>query len=164
MTLESVDRLKAFETSSLSSHPGDQVHAELWGWFQIYCLFFLFVFRSSLDEYCPAEQVDSVQSRVLTLLESHYGPLDIQRDYEHTSTEAQDCQAKASWHAHTQRQEHEYTNVTAKCFHVVCSDYCVTCLKFQLSIEEPDGGTMTCDYTVYLPLCHYCPNTIKSTS
>ncbi|KAM7378722.1 hypothetical protein PAMP_004326 [Pampus punctatissimus] len=52
--------------------------------------------RSSLDEYCPAEQVDSVQSRVLALLESMYGSLDIQKDYENTSTETQDCQPQAS--------------------------------------------------------------------
>ncbi|CAK6969378.1 UPF0489 protein C5orf22 homolog [Scomber scombrus] len=52
--------------------------------------------RSSLDEYCPAEQVDSVQNRVLAVLESLYGPLDIQKDYESTSTETQNCQPQAS--------------------------------------------------------------------
>lgn len=54
------------------------------------------VSRSSLDEYCPAEQVDSVQSRVLAVLESLYGPLDVQKDYESTSTETQNCQPQAS--------------------------------------------------------------------
>ncbi|XP_054624755.1 UPF0489 protein C5orf22 homolog [Dunckerocampus dactyliophorus] len=43
--------------------------------------------RSSLDEYCPAEQVDSVQGRVLAVLEKQYGSLDIQKDYENTNTE-----------------------------------------------------------------------------
>uniref|UniRef100_A0A3Q2Y7E4 Chromosome 5 open reading frame 22 n=1 Tax=Hippocampus comes TaxID=109280 RepID=A0A3Q2Y7E4_HIPCM len=43
--------------------------------------------RSSLDEYCPVEQVDSVQSRVLAVLEKLYGPLDIQKDYENPNTE-----------------------------------------------------------------------------
>ncbi|CAJ1087332.1 UPF0489 protein C5orf22 homolog [Xyrichtys novacula] len=52
--------------------------------------------RSSLDEYCPVEQVDSVQSRVLALLESLYGQLDLHKDYEHSSTETQACQAQAS--------------------------------------------------------------------
>uniref|UniRef100_A0A674PRA1 Chromosome 5 open reading frame 22 n=1 Tax=Takifugu rubripes TaxID=31033 RepID=A0A674PRA1_TAKRU len=33
--------------------------------------------RSSLDEYCPVEQVDSIQSRVLVLLESLYGSLNL---------------------------------------------------------------------------------------
>ncbi|XP_019734660.1 UPF0489 protein C5orf22 homolog [Hippocampus comes] len=45
--------------------------------------------RSSLDEYCPVEQVDSVQSRVLAVLEKLYGPLDIQKDYENPNTEVQ---------------------------------------------------------------------------
>ncbi|KAM9350237.1 UPF0489 protein C5orf22 homolog [Symphorus nematophorus] len=47
--------------------------------------------RSSLDEYCPVEQVDSVQSRVLAVLESLYGPLDLHKDYENSSTETQNC-------------------------------------------------------------------------
>lgn len=45
------------------------------------------VFRSSLDEYCPVEQVDSVQTRVLAVLESLYGPLDLHKDFENNSTE-----------------------------------------------------------------------------
>ncbi|XP_074543999.1 UPF0489 protein C5orf22 homolog [Halichoeres trimaculatus] len=52
--------------------------------------------RSSLDEYCPVEQVDAVQSRVLAVLRSLYGPLDLHKDYEHSSTEAQACQPQAS--------------------------------------------------------------------
>lgn len=52
--------------------------------------------RSSLDEYCPVEQVDSVQSRVLAVLEAQYGALDIHKDYENSSTETQDCQPQAS--------------------------------------------------------------------
>ncbi|XP_022617541.1 UPF0489 protein C5orf22 homolog isoform X2 [Seriola dumerili] len=52
--------------------------------------------RSSLDEYCPVEQVDSVQSRVLAVLEALYGPLDLHKDYENSSTETLDCQPQAS--------------------------------------------------------------------
>ncbi|XP_068605165.1 UPF0489 protein C5orf22 homolog [Brachionichthys hirsutus] len=52
--------------------------------------------RSSLDEYCPAEQVDSVQSRVLAVLERLYGPLDLHKDYESSGTETPDCQPQAS--------------------------------------------------------------------
>lgn len=40
------------------------------------------VSRSSLDEYCPLEQVDWVQGKVLEVLEELYGPLDIHKDYE----------------------------------------------------------------------------------
>ncbi|XP_069578493.1 UPF0489 protein C5orf22 homolog [Brachyistius frenatus] len=54
------------------------------------------VSRSSLDEYCPLEQVDSVQSRVLVVLEGLYGDLDLHRDYETSSTETQDGQTQAS--------------------------------------------------------------------
>ncbi|XP_029310135.1 UPF0489 protein C5orf22 homolog [Cottoperca gobio] len=52
--------------------------------------------RSSLDEYCPVEQVDSVQSRVLAVLESLYGLLDLHKNYENSSTDTQDCQPQAS--------------------------------------------------------------------
>ncbi|KAG7455062.1 hypothetical protein MATL_G00252470 [Megalops atlanticus] len=38
--------------------------------------------RSSLDEYCPAEQVDSIQDQVLVVLETLYGSLDVHREYE----------------------------------------------------------------------------------
>ncbi|XP_038154627.1 UPF0489 protein C5orf22 homolog isoform X1 [Cyprinodon tularosa] len=51
--------------------------------------------RSSLDEYCPAEQVDSVQERVLAVLEGLYGDLDVQKDYE-SSEDAEDCQPRTS--------------------------------------------------------------------
>lgn len=44
--------------------------------------------RSSLDEYCPSEQVDSVQSRVLAVLEDLYGELDLHKDYESSRTDA----------------------------------------------------------------------------
>ncbi|XP_073348076.1 UPF0489 protein C5orf22 homolog [Pagrus major] len=52
--------------------------------------------RSSLDEYCPVEQVDSVQTRVLAVLESLYGPLDLHKDFENSSTETRGCQPQAS--------------------------------------------------------------------
>ncbi|KAF7645434.1 hypothetical protein LDENG_00204600 [Lucifuga dentata] len=48
--------------------------------------------RSSLDEYCPAEQVDSIQSRTLALLENLYGPLNLHKDYDQPSTQMQACQ------------------------------------------------------------------------
>nr|XP_023671911.1 UPF0489 protein C5orf22 homolog isoform X1 [Paramormyrops kingsleyae] len=38
--------------------------------------------RSSLDEYCPIVQVDSIQQGVLEALEELYGPLDVHREYE----------------------------------------------------------------------------------
>uniref|UniRef100_A0A8C9WD79 Chromosome 5 open reading frame 22 n=1 Tax=Scleropages formosus TaxID=113540 RepID=A0A8C9WD79_SCLFO len=38
--------------------------------------------RSSLDEYCPAAQVDSIQAQLLLILESLYSSLDIHREYE----------------------------------------------------------------------------------
>uniref|UniRef100_A0A1A7XN88 Chromosome 5 open reading frame 22 n=1 Tax=Iconisemion striatum TaxID=60296 RepID=A0A1A7XN88_9TELE len=50
--------------------------------------------RSSLDEYCPAEQVDSVQSRVLAVLEGLYGPLSVYEDYNINSKETLDPQTK----------------------------------------------------------------------
>nr|XP_020469035.1 UPF0489 protein C5orf22 homolog isoform X3 [Monopterus albus] len=53
------------------------------------------VSRSSLDEYCPVEQVDSVQSKVLAVLESLYGALDLHKDYENSSTETLDCHPQA---------------------------------------------------------------------
>ncbi|XP_023833546.1 UPF0489 protein C5orf22 homolog [Salvelinus sp. IW2-2015] len=42
------------------------------------------VSRSSLDEYCPTEQVNSIQSRILAVLESLYGSLDVHKEYEMT--------------------------------------------------------------------------------
>ncbi|XP_031419066.1 UPF0489 protein C5orf22 homolog [Clupea harengus] len=38
--------------------------------------------RSSLDEYCPVDQVDSIQSRMLDILEKLYGSLAVCKDYE----------------------------------------------------------------------------------
>lgn len=43
--------------------------------------------RSSLDEYCPAEQVDSIQNSVLNILESLFGCLDVHREYESIPSE-----------------------------------------------------------------------------
>ncbi|XP_078284262.1 UPF0489 protein C5orf22 homolog isoform X2 [Rhinoraja longicauda] len=37
--------------------------------------------RSSLDEYCPSEQVDSIQERMLKELRSIYGSLDVHLEY-----------------------------------------------------------------------------------
>ncbi|XP_049717727.1 UPF0489 protein C5orf22 homolog isoform X4 [Elephas maximus indicus] len=37
--------------------------------------------RSSLDDYCPSEQVDTIQEKVLTVLRSLYGTLDIHLAY-----------------------------------------------------------------------------------
>ncbi|NXN15864.1 CE022 protein, partial [Indicator maculatus] len=39
------------------------------------------VARSSLDDYCPSEQVDIIQEKVLNLLGSVYGTLDVHLDY-----------------------------------------------------------------------------------
>ncbi|XP_050952743.1 UPF0489 protein C5orf22 homolog [Labeo rohita] len=44
--------------------------------------------RSSLDEYCPAEQVDSIQNSVLNILESLFGCLDVHREYESIASES----------------------------------------------------------------------------
>ncbi|KFV41315.1 UPF0489 protein C5orf22, partial [Gavia stellata] len=44
------------------------------------------VARSSLDEYCPSEQVDIIQAKVLNLLGSVYGTLDVHLDYSSTSS------------------------------------------------------------------------------
>lgn len=44
--------------------------------------------RSSLDEYCPAEQVDSIQTSVLNILESLFGCLDVHREYESIPSES----------------------------------------------------------------------------
>lgn len=38
-------------------------------------------FRSSLDDYCPSEQVDTIQEKVLSVLRSLYGTLDIHLEY-----------------------------------------------------------------------------------
>ncbi|NXP23999.1 CE022 protein, partial [Scytalopus superciliaris] len=44
------------------------------------------VARSSLDDYCPSEQVDMIQEKVLNLLGSVYGSLDVHLDYSSTSS------------------------------------------------------------------------------
>ncbi|KAI7809579.1 UPF0489 protein C5orf22 homolog [Triplophysa rosa] len=44
--------------------------------------------RSSLDEYCPAEQVDSIQNGVLNVLQSLFGCLDIHREYQSIPAES----------------------------------------------------------------------------
>ncbi|XP_016129295.1 UPF0489 protein C5orf22 homolog [Sinocyclocheilus grahami] len=44
--------------------------------------------RSSLDEYCPAEQVDSIQNSVLNILETLFGCLDVHREYESIPSES----------------------------------------------------------------------------
>ncbi|RLW04508.1 hypothetical protein DV515_00005735 [Chloebia gouldiae] len=44
------------------------------------------VARSSLDDYCPSEQVDIIQEKVLDLLHSVYGSLDVHLDYSSTSS------------------------------------------------------------------------------
>uniref|UniRef100_A0A4W4DN40 CE022 n=1 Tax=Electrophorus electricus TaxID=8005 RepID=A0A4W4DN40_ELEEL len=43
--------------------------------------------RSSLDEYCPAEQVNSIQNNVLDILENLFGSLDVHKEYESPSAE-----------------------------------------------------------------------------
>ncbi|XP_074432246.1 UPF0489 protein C5orf22 homolog isoform X3 [Larus michahellis] len=44
------------------------------------------VARSSLDDYCPSEQVDIIQEKVLNLLGSVYGTLDVHLDYSSTAS------------------------------------------------------------------------------
>ncbi|XP_075600985.1 UPF0489 protein C5orf22 homolog isoform X2 [Balearica regulorum gibbericeps] len=44
------------------------------------------VARSSLDDYCPSEQVDIIQEKVLNLLGSVYGTLDVHLNYSSTSS------------------------------------------------------------------------------
>ncbi|NXK95281.1 CE022 protein, partial [Formicarius rufipectus] len=44
------------------------------------------VARSSLDDYCPPEQVDIIQEKVLNLLGSVYGSLDVHLGYSNTSS------------------------------------------------------------------------------
>ncbi|KAM9720250.1 UPF0489 protein C5orf22 homolog [Menidia menidia] len=52
--------------------------------------------RSSLDEYCPAEQVDSVQRRVLEVLQNLYGDLDVQEDYRSNHSNQTDQEQSTS--------------------------------------------------------------------
>lgn len=42
--------------------------------------------RSSLDDYCPSEQVDAIQEKVLSLLGFVYGTLDVHLDYSSNSS------------------------------------------------------------------------------
>ncbi|KAJ8794121.1 hypothetical protein J1605_019035 [Eschrichtius robustus] len=42
--------------------------------------------RSSLDDYCPSEQVDTIQEKVISVLRSLYGPLDVHLVYSAEST------------------------------------------------------------------------------
>lgn len=51
--------------------------------------------RSSLDEYCPPEQVNSIQSRILDILEGLYGQLQVHKDYE-TQEDLKETTSKAS--------------------------------------------------------------------
>ncbi|XP_010218822.1 PREDICTED: UPF0489 protein C5orf22 homolog, partial [Tinamus guttatus] len=44
------------------------------------------VARSSVDDYCPSEQVDVIQEKVLDLLRSVYGALDVHLDYSSSSS------------------------------------------------------------------------------
>ncbi|KAM6349832.1 UPF0489 protein C5orf22 homolog isoform 2-T2 [Podargus strigoides] len=44
------------------------------------------VARSSLDDYCPSQQVDIIQEKVLNLLGSVYGTLDVHLDYSSPSS------------------------------------------------------------------------------
>ncbi|KAJ3595504.1 hypothetical protein NHX12_004807 [Muraenolepis orangiensis] len=48
--------------------------------------------RSSLDEYCPVEQVDSIQNKVLALLERLYGELEVRQNYDRPSVQPQGSQ------------------------------------------------------------------------
>ncbi|XP_060761590.1 UPF0489 protein C5orf22 homolog [Neoarius graeffei] len=45
------------------------------------------VSRSSLDEYCPPDQVDSIQSSMLNVLETLFGSLDVHKEYAEVSGE-----------------------------------------------------------------------------
>ncbi|XP_055007723.1 UPF0489 protein C5orf22 homolog isoform X2 [Boleophthalmus pectinirostris] len=47
--------------------------------------------RSSLDEYCPLEQVESLQANVLEVLEEIFGPLEIHKDYETQTEQSPAC-------------------------------------------------------------------------
>ncbi|XP_028328902.1 UPF0489 protein C5orf22 homolog [Gouania willdenowi] len=45
--------------------------------------------RSSLDEYCPLEQVDHIQDRVIQVLQNLYGDVDLHKEYEKKNSSAQ---------------------------------------------------------------------------
>ena len=40
------------------------------------------VSRSAVDEYCPPDQVDSIENRVIRMLTDVYGEVDIHYDYK----------------------------------------------------------------------------------
>ncbi|XP_072461593.1 UPF0489 protein C5orf22 homolog isoform X2 [Notamacropus eugenii] len=46
------------------------------------------VARSSLDDYCPSEQVDTIQEKVLNVLHTLYGSLDVHLEYSANSSPA----------------------------------------------------------------------------
>ncbi|XP_030220741.1 UPF0489 protein C5orf22 homolog [Gadus morhua] len=48
--------------------------------------------RSSLDEYCPVEQVDSIQNKVLSVLEGLYGQLEVRQTYDSPPVDTQEGQ------------------------------------------------------------------------
>lgn len=62
----------------MQTFPQDMVWSHL-----IYIFFFLSPLgsRSSLDDYCPSEQVDTIQEKVLNVLRSLYGAVDIHLVY-----------------------------------------------------------------------------------
>lgn len=57
--------------------------------------FFLSLFgsRSSLDDYCPSDQVDTIQEKVLSVLRSLYGTLDLHLVYS--------AESSPSWNSKT---------------------------------------------------------------
>lgn len=42
----------------------------------------LFARRSSLDDYCPPEQVEQIQSGVLNILQTLFGSLDVHEEHD----------------------------------------------------------------------------------
>lgn len=58
----------------------------MWSWWWYLYSHGFFFYRSSLDDYCPSEQVDIIQEKVLNLLRSVYGSLDVHLDYSSTSS------------------------------------------------------------------------------
>ncbi|XP_075397015.1 UPF0489 protein C5orf22 homolog [Tenrec ecaudatus] len=63
----------------------------------VYCLLKTFpkptlvtVARSSLDDYCPCEQVDAIQEKVLQMLRCLYGTLDVHLNYLEDSPPSED--------------------------------------------------------------------------
>ena len=56
------------------------------------CVCVCVFFRSSLDEYCPVEQVDSIQNKVLSVLEGLYGQLEVRQTYDSPPVDTQEGQ------------------------------------------------------------------------